>query len=798
MKVPYERLFRGVWLVAVATLLYEIALIRVLSFTIWYHFAYVVISTALLGYGASGAVLAVRSEIGRRDLEGTLYRTSLTGALTGAGFFLLMTVLPFDPMKILSSPRDLALMIVYEICATVPFFFSGLTISLALRAAADRVDRLYFWDLIGAGLGCAIAVPLMNWLSPPGALLIAAAGFAMAAIAFRGLSGTRLAMLVSAALVVAGFLGSRIPVPPAPSKHISLHIVGQKMAPAFTRWTALFRTDVVERRADTPPLTNLAEWGLSMGVKYQAQPVQAFVTHDGTAGTPIYDLRQGHLDFLDDHILKLPYRIAVPHPRVLIIGVGGGRDVVTAVRFGASHVKGIELDPITIDLIRNTFGRFSDGVFSRPEVELVAGEGRHFIERDRERYDLIQITGVDTLAAQTSGAYVLAENYLYTSEAFQAYLDHLSPDGVLSIAIGEWNPDEPQASGRMLLVARKALLDRGTTDPEAHIALISSRHLLSDVLVKPKGFAPAEVSVLESESRRLEFSPLLLPGTPGHPIYRALMRETGQARAALLARLPYVLEPVTDNSPFFFRFFRWADLLKQTDFGPAHTTALGQLVLLVLLVSLVVLSALFIVGPLVFFRRRLSIDRRTLGILAYFVALGLGFMLLEISLMQRLVLYLGYPTYALSVVLFSLLIFLGVGSYLSRRWVGKERSALPVALLCLFVLVLFYRTGLPAVERATLGAPLAARIALTLAMLAPLGLILGMFFPLGIRRAETIHPDLVPWAWGINGCASVTASVFAVITAMGYGFGAVWLLALATYALGILAFLTLTGAPARA
>jgi hypothetical protein len=797
MEASYGRLFRGVWFVALATLLYEIALIRVLSFTIWYHFAYVVISTALLGYGASGAVLAWRPQIGSQDLERTLARTTLTAGLTGIAFFGIIALFPFDPLTILTSKRDLLLMVVYEIGATVPFFFSGLTISLALRAGAARVDRLYFWDLVGAGLGCALAVPLMNWLSPPGAMLIACGVFAAAAIAFHGLARARVAAGIALVLVVAGFFGARLPIPPAPSKSISLHIFGQKMVPVFSRWTALFRTDVVERQPDSP-LTNNDEWGLSSTVKYKAQPMQAFVTHDGTAGTSMYDLRQGTLDFLEDHILKMPYLLTPPKPRVLIIGVGGGRDVITAVRFGASKVKGVELDPVTIEVIRDTFSQWSNGLFSRPEVELVAGEGRHFIEREKERYDIIQITGVDTLAAQTSGAYVLAENYLYTREALSAYIDHLTPDGVLSINNGAWDPNEPQASGRMLLVAREALLQRNA-DPEKHIAVIASRRLMDNLLVKPAGFTPEQIEKLESESKRLDFLPLVLPGRDGHPLYKSLMRDTGEKRKQLLGGMRYILDPVTDDSPFFFRFFRWGDLLRQTDYGPAHTSALGQLVLLVLLVSLIALSGLFIAAPLLAFRRRsLPIDRRTIGMLTYFMALGLGFMLLEISLMQRLVLYLGYPTYALSVVLFSLLVFLGAGSYLSRRLVGHETRALLIALGCVFLLVVFYRLGLPMVEQSTLGAPLAVRILITLLMLAPLGLVLGIFFPLGIRRAESIHPDLVPWAWGINGCASVTASVLAVIIAMGFGFGAVWLLALITYSVGILAFVFLSRAPATA
>jgi len=796
LQVPYGRLFRGIWIIALSTLLYEIALIRVLSFTIWYHFAYVVISTALLGYGASGALLAVRPQIGSRDLEGTLARTSLITALSGAGFFVIVVLLPFDPMKILSSSRDLAMMIVYEVGATVPFFFSGLTVSLALRAGAQRVDRLYFWDLLGAGLGCALAVPLMNSLSPPGALLLGSAGFAFAAAAFNGVARARVALSVGAALAAAAFFGSSVPVTQAASKHLTLHLAEHKMHSAFTRWTALFRTDVVTRRADT--VKNLPDWGLSRTVNYDMQQIQGFITHDGSAGTNMYDLRQGRLGFFDDHIQRLPYHVVPPGPRVLIIGVGGGRDVIVADRFGASHITGVELDPVTIDVLRDTFKDYSDGLFTSPKVTLVAGEGRHFIERAKQRYDIIQITGVDTLAAQTSGAYVLAENYLYTREAMHAYLEHLTPDGVLSIGTGQLIPEQPQSSGRMLLVAREMLRARGVTRPEAHIALVSSRTFMDELLVRPRPFTADEVQRLAAECERLQFNALLLPGRDGHPLYRSLMHETGAAREALFARLPYVLEPVTDDSPFFFRFFRWGDLFSEDEFGPVHTTALGQLVLVLLLASLAALSALFILAPLLVFRRKkLRLGRRALGILAYFTALGLGFMLLEISLMQRLVLYLGYPTYALSVVLFSLLLFLGFGSYLSNRVIGREKPALLAALVCLVVLVAFYRLGLPLVERSTLGAPLAARIAITLLMLAPLGLVLGMFFPLGIRRAESIHPDLVPWAWGINGCASVTASVLAVTTAMAFGFGAVWALALITYALGITAFLVLTGPRVR-
>jgi peptidoglycan/LPS O-acetylase OafA/YrhL len=785
-------LFRGVFLVALATLIFEISLIRVLSFSIWYHFAYVVISTALLGFGASGTLLALRPGIGGSAPEATLARLCGCAALSGAGLLFAMSAVPFDPMRVLEGRKDLAAMLGYEVGATIPFFFSGLIVSLALRSAAARVDRLYFWDLVGAAAGAGVVVPLMNSLTPPGALLVACAVFASAAVAFGGRRWAAAAVPVALLLLGLAFFATRIPITPAASKSLAVHQAEQKLVPIFTRWTALFRTDVVEKQRAGPPMTNDFEWGLSRTVDYPAQPIWAFVTHDASAGTPIYDLRRGHLDFLDDHLLRQPYLLAPPHPRVLVLGVGGGRDVITAVRYGALHVTGVELDPVTVALIQRRFFHQSDGVFAKPGVLLVAGEGRHFVEQAKERFDLIQITGVDTLSAQTSGAYVLAENYLYTTEAFNAYLDHLTPDGLLSVVTGEWDLDKPQATGRMLLVARQTLLERGIHDPEAHLIAIASGHMLAGVFVKLRPFTEEQSRSITLESDRLSFVPLVLAGKGGRPLYRELLNAKGPRREALLASLPYVLDPVTDDNPFFFRFFRWKDL-GHAAYGPFHTSALSQVVLLVLLVSLGILASLLILAPLMVFRRRgLVVGREGAAMLTYFAALGVGFMLLEISLTQRFVLYLGYPTYALTVVLFSLLAFLGCGSYASRRWVGQERTALPAALACLVLLVIFYRLGLPVVEHHTLGSPLPVRVALTVVMLAPLGFVLGLFFPLGIRRVAAIHADLVPWAWAVNGCASVTASVGAVLIAMAWGFGAVWLTALATYCVGVSAMLMVT------
>jgi hypothetical protein len=339
-------------------------------------------------------------------------------------------------------------------------------------------------------------------------------------------------------------------------------------------------------------------------------------------------------------------------------------------------------------------------------------------------------------------------------------------------------------------VAREALLRRGVSDPSAHLVVVHSKRLLAEVMIKNEPFSASEIAALASEAKRLEFLPLVLAGR-GLPLWEAFAAPDGPKRAEALASQPHRIEPVFDDNPFFFHFFAWSDLLETQELGPVHTSALAQLILLVLLVSLTAIGLVLMILPLVLFKRRGVFDRgyRAWGMLSYFLAIGVGFMLLEVSLMQRLVLYLGYPTYAISVVLCILLASLGLGAALSPRWIGKEARALACAVGTLTFLSVVYLYGLPPLQAATLGAPLWVRIAICVPVLAPLGVTLGVFLPLGMRRAGEIHRDLVPWAWAVNGSASVTATVLGIVLAMTYGFARVWMLAVAVYAAGTMMYL---------
>lgn len=784
---------------AFATLLLEVSLIRVLSFTIWHHFAYVVISTALLGFGASGTLLAVRPEIGTRAPRATLARCAAAAGFSATATLAFVILVPLHPTALVSDPTQLAVLVAYQLMVTVPFFFSGLAVSLALRDAATAVDRLYFWDLLGAGLACLGAVVTMNAFTPPGTVMIAGGVFLVATAILAELHSTRAVALATCVVMAASVpLVSEAPFTIARSKELSLLRVAGGATALRHEWTGLFRTDLVE-----PPVRDrpCRDWGLSPVGPAECDPARLFIAHDGTAGTGIHALGpEARLPQLDFHILRMPYLVANPDAHALVIGVGGGRDIVVARQFGAAHVTGVELDPVAVRWITHELDDVVGDFFRTPEVRLVVGEGRHAVEASDELFDVIQLTGVDTLAAEFSGAYVLAENYLYTVEAMQAYLDHLNPGGILSFATANGDRDAPRAAARMVSTARRALIERGVAHPEQHIAMIDSDRVYVEIMIGRDPFTPAQVAALKAETERLQFLPLHLPGHDTYPLYQALASSTGRERTELLDGLRFRVDAVTDDRPFFFSFFRWTDLFTAGGggLGPSHVTALGQIVLLVLLVTLSTLAGLLILAPLALFRRRgLAVaNRPAVGILVYFLALGAGFMLFEISLIQQFVLFLGYPTYSLTATLGSLLVSLGCGSWLSRRWVGREHVALPVAVGALAVLTAWYVLGLPALQQHFLGADLLVRVAITTANLAPLGLVMGIFFPLGVRRAASLHADLVPWAWGINGCASVTAAVLAVVLAMTYGVTTVWILSLGIYAIGAGAFLTLTHPPA--
>ena len=800
-------LFTGVFLVSAAVLLLQVALTRIFSFTIWYHFAYVTISVALLGYGASGTLLAVRPSLAGRlphrrlSLFAALFSVAVLAALWGAAR------VPFHPFELTKAPRpQIGWMVLSYGLVTAPFFLAGCAVSLALKLRAERVSRLYFFDLCGAALGCLLVVPAIWRLSTPGAVVAAGVLAALAAAAFAfgdGGPGARAGLgggLVLAALVATAGLVSvpRLGLMPSPEKF--LHLVMRDPEHNFvvaTRWTPIYRTDVYRfLDEEFTRQFSYAGWGISPHWKDQV-PTRGLkvrgIAHDGDACAVIYGWGRdpAELEMFEHHIFATPYQV-LHEPDVAIIGVGGGADILNAIAHGARHITGVELDPITVDVVRHDQADFAGHIYDRPDVTVVAGEGRSTLRRSQHRFDLIQLTGVDTMAALSTGAYVLSESYLYTTEAIGEFLDHLTPDGVLCFIQGDFDERHgfPRHSMRQVALFVNALEQRGIHDGEKRIAVLASTEGTPQVacLLANRPFTEAEVKRLWDYSMEQGFVVLALPGVViDDRVHSRFLRQTEPERRQFLDEFPLVLRATTDDNPFFFSYYRWRNLGKSLgDVDVGHTLATGQIVLAAILAQSVVASAVLILLPLLFFRRRGLATAGSRGFVLYFAGIGLGFILVEISFVQKFVLFLGYPTYALTVVLFSLLLSSGIGSYLTGRMVSAPERRMGPLVGLLAAISLGYLAVLPRLFSALLGAPFAARVALCAALLLPLGLVMGMFFPTGILLARRAGDDFVPWAWGVNGVASVVGTILAVVLAMSFGFRVVTVVALCCYVVAAL------------
>jgi spermidine synthase len=802
-------IYAGILLCSLGVLMQEILLTRIFSFTIWYHLAYLTISTALTGFGAAGSLIAAFPALLRRGPG----RVAALGA-AGAGITLLggMAILaprPISPHLLLAAPgRFFAGLLGYYVVVTVPFLLAGLAVVAPLAAHPRAVNRLYAADLLGAGLGCAAAVVGLSHLDGPGAVTVCAAVLVAAGALYAVPS--RLAAVLG---VVAVALAGAAPVAhrmirfmPTETKALggALRTPGTTML--FTQWSPVNRVDLYHRAG--LPRSFWANFGLSP--RYDGPlPNVLDIQYDGHDGTSVHDGQStDSLRMLDYHLLRLPYLLH-ERPRVLVIGVGGGIDVQNALRRGATHVTGVELQPITIELLHGRLAEWTGGQFQRPEIELVAAEGRHYVRSRATRHDILQLTAVDTFSAQATGAYVLAESYVYTVEAVEEYLDHLTDAGVLSIVLGDKMLGDPALpmpmSTRLTLVARAALERAGVTDPRSHIVLVGhafAGFMIHNLLVKRSAYTPDEIERIRAFTAANGFDLRVVPGGDAATPVARLLGAPAAVLDRLLAQIPFVLAPVTDDRPFFFHVLRWRSLLGTTDvlwWLPGSAT--GQLMLLMILGQALVLGTVLILLPLVALGRRPPARRApgaAAAFLPYFLALGLGFLLIEISFVQKYVLLLGYPTYSLSVTVFSLLVFAAAGAALSRRGWGRPRAFLVGLLAATVLLVTLEVTVLPWVRDHFLTASLAVRVAVTVLLQCPLGVTLGMYFPTGVELLRRVDPGLVPWAWAVNGVASVVSTVLAVMLGMAIGFSGVALVAAGLYAIGTLWLLAALGhGPAR-
>jgi hypothetical protein len=750
----------GVGCVSAALLMIELALTRIFSVTMYYHFAFLAISIALFGLSASGVyVYVARRPLSRRTTEGLLTAHAL---LFAAVTVLSLAALVRIRVGLNYSPSNLAKMIAIYTLAALPFFAGGAVISLAISRLSKRVNVVYGADLIGAAAGCLLLLPLMNRFGAPGVVLLAALLGSLAAILFT--SRKALGQTAIAAAIAVGVPGGAQLLGTAPFDVTNTkgHDFDKVL---FSKWNSFSRIAVYDR--------SHGDWSLS--AKYTGPlPETRFMDIDSAASTPIlkFDGDLSKVGYLKYELTGLAYHLMAGRFTALVIGPGGGRDLLTALVFGAGQVEGVEVNPIiTNDVMLREFRDFSGSIYANPRVRVAVDDGRSYVRRSNQHFDIIQASLVDTWAATAAGAYTLTENTLYTKEAFEDYLDHLSAGGMLTIT--RWVFD----GLRLVSLAQAACESRGCSVRDQLAVVQEGR--VATFLLKKTPFTPGEIDQLHDVSHRLGFTVLYAPGQQETTNEYAQL-VLAPFRQAFYATYGKDVSPTTDDRPFFFHTTKIRDQF-QTAFGRSMLFGNGLSALMTLMAISLTFVVLFVVGPLTLSGSELRGSHWPRW-LAYFGLLGAGFMLIEVALLQRFVLLLGHPVYSLTVTLFSLLLGTGAGSLISQR-IGDADLIRRVQLVLIGVVAVAILgiVALPPIISLAISASHTARIALAVALIAPAGVLLGMPLPAGIRLMAVNHSELVPWAWGMNGALSVIGATLAVFIAMNWGFSVTLMAGAAVY-----------------
>jgi hypothetical protein len=794
--VASGRTAAGLLSVALATLMYEVLLTRIFSVTMWYHFAFVAISIAMLGMTVGALIVYVRPQWFPVDAaKSQLAVTALLFPVIILFSFLTQLSIPFRVHP--SVVAAYAIAFTYAVI-TLPFVVSGVTVCLALTRFPRDVGKLYAADLIGAALGCVLLVWVLEITDGPTSVLVICALAALGALAFAydtDRASLRRWSLALALFFIATAAGHTVLVQHQRGILRILYVkAGFEARPLYERWNSYSRVRV---NGDPNRLEEPYAWGLSPTFPADRKFYQLHLDIDTAAGTVITKDTGNPADF--DHlkydVTNIGYYIR-PDARVLVIGVGGGRDILSALLFGAKQVTGVELNRNILDTVNGRFGDFSGHLDRNPRVRFVNDEARSFVARQNERYDFMQISLIDTWAATAAGAFVLSENALYTTEAWDLFLEHLSDHGLLSVS--RWYfQSRPGEVYRLTALASAALLRRGIDHPQQHMMIIrslrGSDHSegpdgIGTLLLSPSPITPADVARLEAEAKRLQFEVVVSPTFAADDTFARLA--SGQDLDAFTRSYPINIAAPTDNSPFFFNMLRLRDLVRPslTVLGKSTHNMEAVFVLGTLLITVIVLTLLCIFVPLT-----LTTDRGALRgagpLLAFFSAIGLGFMLIETSQMQRLIVVLGHPTYGLTVVLFALLLSGGLGSWLTNRVTADQAAeAGRMRLMVLLVLLVIFGILTPAVADRLQRADTLVRISASALMLGVPGLFMGMAFPLGMKLASRRFSHLTPWFWGTNGATSVCASVLAVAIALSWSISAAFWTGCVAYAVGLAAF----------
>ncbi|MGH9108404.1 MAG: hypothetical protein ACRDY3_02875 [Acidimicrobiales bacterium] len=788
-----------------ASLLVEISYTRIVSYKIFYYYVFLVIGLALLGTGTGGVLVALSKRLRSVSTDAVLFGCFVLGSASTVVAYLVVAHVRIDTLAVwrygtTASYESFGKLLLLCLCVFASFVAPGVMMATLFGRRPEVVGGLYFADLVGAGVGCGAVIYLVSALGAPASVMVAALAMAAGAVAVglrRGPSLVAVACVVVAGAAVLASLPGVLPTQRVdPSKSI-----GPKTKVSYHSWGPVFRVDV----SPSIPLGPREPDGF--------RPAVRLLYHDGILGAGIYawDGKPADIAGYDfgHQPLSMPFTVLGRAPTdEAVIGAAGGHEVLASVGYGTKHIKAVELNPVTVNLVRNLDADFAGHLAQYKAVDYITGDGWSFMARNHGRYGLVWYPAPDSYAAANAGlasANVLSESYLYTTDAIKSMLQHLTSNGLFVAQFGEVNDVYDLRTARFVATARQALSELGVPDPKDHIMVaMTQTHFLgtiplSTIFVKLHRLTAAQVANFSKAVASVpQTADLYSPAhsVASNPVARVVMTPSAEM-GSFYANYPYNLTPTTDNDPYFWHFARFGTVISHF-LHPLTSTdrenSVAERVLLLLLGIAVLLAAVFLLLPFVVVRRTWRVLPRKGRSALFFASLGFGFMFFEITLMQELNLFLGYPTYAVTITLMSLLVFTGLGALLSGRVVHRTR-VVPVLLAVIAALAVFYLVGLTPMTDALLSAPMAARIVVTFFVLAPLGLCLGMFMPLGLGQVASMgdHPrEYVAWGWAVNGFASVVGSALATILSMSFGFDFVIGLALVAYVLASAAWLLLT------
>ena len=746
---------------------------RFTSVVFYYHFAFLAISIALFGLGSGGVFSYI--VVAR---PGRLYNK-----LGGLGLDDALIVVA-SMWFILSRPSELgyaALAAVYIASALTPFFAgTGFTMSEAI----ERVDRAYFFDLAGAAVGCLVLIPFLNTFGGPNTVIAAGVFYGIAAAIWFHQAGNfrrrAVAVLIALLLVVLMVVNGRTHL-------LDVRVAkGEKLPPEkFVAWNSFSRVGVTTNRGYT-----------SIVIDADAATALADKDWDRLTNQERRDLSHAGPGF--------PYYLR-PGAKTLIIGAGGGYDVARALASGSRDITAVEINPIIANkIMRDRFSDESHRLYFRPEVHLVIEDGRSFVRHSTEKYQVLQATLVDTWASTAAGAFALSENNLYTTDAFYDYLTHLTDDGMLTFT--RWGFDPPRESLRLVTLAMDALARLDQTNPARHVMVVrddtsklygwgAQDTVLICLQTNPTDGDIARAKQLLSEQdgkmQACRAMRVTWPRAPAGNAFAQLLNSPDPP--AFWRSYRYDVSPVSDDRPFFFYTVQPRDLWNFVTTASRENADYKVNRAIPLLFALVAVSIgatlLILILPRLVLGTRLPKQKGVFVFLMYFLCLGAGYILIQVALIQKFVLLLGHPTYALTVIIFSMLVASGAGSFWSRRVVAGDDRRLVRVLAAIAILVAVLAFASPALTSAAVSWPLPAKMLITALAIAPAAFLMGMPFPSGLRRLEERHSPSVRWAWSLNAAASVLGSGGAIVLAIYTGLRATLLFGGALYLVALIVIL---------